>query len=114
MRDASQCKSLAAKSTSFLAGSLAVRVELGNRINDVTLCFARNLRINRQRQRFARGALRLRKIALLVAEIGKTFLLVESERIVDPRLNFAFVQMLTQRIAHWRADDVLVIDVMIR
>src|SRR5439155_16538383 len=42
----------------------------------VSLRVARNLRINRQRQRLARGVLRLRKIAFFVTKMGKALLLM--------------------------------------
>ena len=54
------------------------------------------------------------KIAFSVAEIGEAFLLVEPERIVNRRPDFAFGQMFAQSIAHGCADDILMINVMIR
>src|SRR6266567_6907110 len=42
----------------------------------VSLRVARNLRINRQRQRLASGVLRLRKIAFFVTKMGKALLLM--------------------------------------
>src|SRR5437763_481983 len=50
--------------------------KFNDRIYDVLLRFARNLRINRQRQRLARGALRFRKIAIFVTKISKALLLM--------------------------------------
>src|ERR1700745_1526692 len=81
-------------------------VEVRDCPNHIPLRFSRNFRINRQRQCLACGALRLGEIALPVAEIGKTVLLMEREWIVNRRLNFAFAEMLTQCIAHWRANNV--------
>ena len=59
-------------------------------VYDESLCFVRNLRINRQRQCLARGALRFRKIALFITKIIKALLLVQSEWIIDCGLDLAF------------------------
>src|SRR5436190_19455028 len=89
-------------------------IKRGDAINHVSLRFSRNLRINRERQRLARSTFALWKITLLVAEISKTFLLVKCERVVNRRLDLAFAQVLTQSIAHRCANDILMINVMIR
>src|SRR5881227_2998909 len=89
-------------------------IKRSDAINHVSLRFTRNLRINRQSQRLARGVFALWKITLLVAEINKTFLLVKCERVVNRRLDLAFAQVLAQSIAHRCANDILMINVMIR
>src|SRR5207248_4306204 len=79
----------------------------------VLLRFARDFRIDRQRQSFARGALSFWKIARFVAEIFKTRLLVQRQRIVNRRFNFALGEMLAQFIALRRSNHILMINVMI-
>ena len=88
--------------------------ELGDRADHIALRLARDLGIDWQRQRLASSPFGLRQIAFFVTEIRKTFLLMQSERVIDRSVDLALRQLLSQLVALRRADDILMIDVMIR
>src|SRR6266850_2627781 len=73
--------------------------ELREYINDVSLLLLSNLGETRQSKCFFRSALSFRKLAVTVAQIGKTFLEVKGNWIIhftpDPILR----QMLNHRIS---------------
>src|SRR5438128_12033757 len=52
--------------------------KLGHRFHHISLSFPRNLRINRQRQNLAGRLFGLGQISVLIGEVGKTFLLVQT------------------------------------
>ena len=100
MRVASNCRSLLE--------------ELGDRADHIALCLARDLGIDRQRQRLTSSPFGLRQIAFFVTEIRKTFLLMQSERLINRAVDLALRQPLAQLVALRRANDILMIDVVIR
>ena len=83
-----------------------------DRRDDGALHLRRELWINRERERFARGPFRLRQVAFAITEISETFLLVEPERIINCRANLAGGEMFLQLVAARSADHVLMIDVV--
>ena len=68
----------------------------------ILLLFPCEFRIDRQSQRFFRRSFCLRKIALLVAEICKTFLKVKRDRIINISPDTGRSKELPQFVPHVR------------
>src|ERR1044071_1756208 len=87
--------------------------ESSERLDDVLLLRARQLRIHRERERGARGALGLGEVALAVSEVGEAGLQVERDGVIDLRADAVSLEVFEQRVAalFGDADDVLVEDV---
>src|SRR5438094_6407016 len=66
-----------------------------------------NLGIDRQRQAFTGGAFCFRKIARLIAKVLETFLLMQTEWIINGCVDLAPGQMRMQLVALSRANDIL-------
>src|SRR6185369_6931173 len=67
--------------------------------HDFVELLTRQLREDRQRQHFLRGALTLGKLTFLVAEVREAGLEVQRERIVDRRADATFLEERLQRVA---------------
>src|SRR5205085_4589778 len=86
--------------------------EAAERLDDVLLLLGRQLGEHRERERLAGGALGLREVACLVAQVGEAGLQVERDRVVDLRPDAVLSEVFEQRVAapFRDADDVLVDD----
>src|SRR5215213_11514248 len=75
-----------------------------NHLDDVTLLLGRQLWVDRQGERLARGPLCLREVAFRVTEVGEAGLQVERHGIVDVRADAAPLEVLCERVAPAIAD----------
>src|SRR5258707_122167 len=68
--------------------------------------------LKKQGQNFGGGTLGLRQIAFRITEIGKAFLQVQRNGVIDFRTHAAFFQKLTQLVPLLHAYHILMKDVM--
>jgi hypothetical protein len=94
--------------------SVALQEEVCDCIDDIALLIVRELRKYRQRERLASGSFGLRQSAFAVTQVRETFLLMQSERVVDRGADLATRKMVAQIIAARSSDYELVVDMMIR
>src|SRR5688572_18547823 len=74
-------------------------LETPDRLDYISLLLIGHFGINGQRERFARGALRLRKITFAVTQIREALLTVKWNRVIHFSADAARLQMFHERIA---------------
>src|SRR3989441_4557369 len=99
------------RAPTMLTTRMGLPVKHGNRLHDVPPLGRGQLRIDRDRQNFARGALRFRTVLGSIAEVAEAFLQVQRNRVVDLGPDAGVGEIRLQLVASLHPQHVLVEDV---